>query len=192
MAKTLRTPKGRVSFPKVYRAEAFNDGDKPKFSLTLIFEPDADLSELKAAAAAAAKAKWPDGPPKDPKTPFIDGDTQKGEECHGKTLIRLSNETRPRIVSTDMAEGGVFKDIPEGSGRFYAGCYAHASCTCYAWEHKNKSGAVLNCGVSFGLLNIKKLDDGEPFSGHTVTEAEQDFAGFESPAGALPDGGDLF
>ena len=54
----------------------------------------------------------------------------------------------------------------------YAGCYARATLTAYAFDTAG------NRGVAFGLQNIQKIRDGEPFTGRE--KAEDEFEAIES------------
>lgn len=169
------TPKFRVSFPAVFRAQANKDfpDQEPKFSLTALFAPDADLSALKAAAHAAAEAKWGANPKKWPKFRYEtfrkheefakendDGKLvfQMGMEKGGH-LLRLSTKQKPGLIDKNN------NDIIDETD-FYAGCYARATVRAYAYETKG------NCGVSFGLQNIQKLADGEPLTGRAKAQDE--------------------
>lgn len=168
------SPIGRVSFPSVFRPNEF-DGKK-SFSVTLIFDKNADLSEMEKAIEEAIKKKWPDQRPKNLDLPIRDGDQKEQREYHGKKYVTFkSNESRPpQVVNADKST------ITESSGYFYAGCYARVSWNVYAWEKAGKRG------VSFGLGNIQKAKDGDPFDGRT--SAEDDFASL----GEVADGSGMF
>jgi hypothetical protein len=66
-------------------------------------------------------------------------------------------------------------------GEFYAGCYARATISPYAYD---KAG---NRGVAFGLRNIQKIADGEPFSGKS--KPENDFDSLDVDTTAAPAAG---
>ncbi len=155
------SPVGRVSFPDAYKPRKMegSDGD-PKYAVTLLFDDGADLAEMKAAAAAAAKEKFGDKV-KGLRSPFRAGDDKEYDGYAGKTYVRFSSPQAPAVVD------GRKQPITEASGRFYAGCFARVSWTCYAYD---KGG---NRGVAFGLGNIQKTGDGEPFSSRTT--ADDDF-----------------
>ena len=157
------TPEFRVSFPSVFKARSFNNGD-PKFSITMLFKKGTDLTELKKLAAAAAKEKWPtpESRPKKLRNPFRDGDTEKADMdgYAGHIFVSASSKMAPGVV--DRNRNPIDTDT-----EFYAGCYAHATVTAYAYNQKG------NAGVAFGLQNVQKLRDGEPFSGRS--KAEDDF-----------------
>jgi hypothetical protein len=173
--KKVLTPKFRVSFPYLFKPNAFQEGQEPKYSITMLFDKKADLSELKEAMNEAIADKWGSKPPKGLKKPFRKGSEKELEgydddiifmTCSSKMKVGLVNERRKPIISED---------------EFYAGCYAHATVVCYAYD--NKFGK----GVGFGLQNVQKLADGEPFSGRSkpeddfeVLEKEGESESFES------------
>lgn len=154
------TPKFRVSFPQVFKAEAFEDGD-PKYAITMLFDKDADLTEMKKAAEAAAKEKWADKIPKNLRSPFRDGDEKELDGYAGKIFVRASSKSKPGVVDQNV------KPIVDPS-EFYPGCYARATVVAFAYEAKG------NKGVSFALLNVQKLGDGEAFGNRS--NPEDDFA----------------
>lgn len=183
------TPVGRISFPSVFKPSAMEEGQALKYSVTLLFSDEVDarfpsqpgkptqaqkLQAMRDAVDAAIEAKWP-GKSKVPgfikpeNLPFHDG-LEKPELAGfgaGVTFVRLSSlEThKPHVV-------GPKKEVLSPAD-FYGGCYGHATYQCYAWEWKNKKG------VSFGLVNVQKLADGEPFAGGT-SDPDDDFEDVEA------------
>lgn len=162
MAKV--SPVGRVSYPSVFEPNEYKG--KRSFQLTLLFDKDTDLSEMKEEAKRVADEKWGAGKrPKNFDNPFRDGDEKEDSpEYAGKIAVRFKRAEKrgaPQVI--DAAK----RTITENSGEFYAGCYARVSFTAFAWE-EGKDG-----GVSFGLANIQKVRDGEPFDGRTT--ADEDF-----------------
>jgi hypothetical protein len=156
MEKIL-TPKFRVSFPNIFKPSSFGEGE-PKYSVTMLFEKGADLSKMKKLMNKTIKEKWGSNPPKKMKKPF-----RKGSE---KDLEGYDDDTIFVTCSSKMPVGLVDRDRQPilSESDFYAGCYAHATVTCYSWD--NNFGK----GVAFGLQNIQKLEDGEPFSGRSNPE----------------------
>ena len=171
------TPKFRVSFPDVFKATQINGQGEPKFRISMIFDPatlkdDADQQEkweaVKNAATRAAIDKWG----KEPavyKKPWKDGNDMKNRETgaiydghEDKIILRCATKERPGLLDANA------DPILEQS-EFYGGCYAHASINFFAWEHPTQGK-----GVSAGLLNVQKLEDGDTFSGKT--SATDDFA----------------
>lgn len=168
------TPVFRVSFPQVFEPKALADGQAKKYSLTMLFtlaEIAKSPSEAKAwqamkdALVVAAKEKWGAKIPTGMKSPFRDGMEKEQYQGYGKgvTFIAASTTTRPGLVDKQLQKIIAPED-------FYAGCYARASVNAYGWQYMGKSG------VSFGLQNIQKIDDGEPFGGRTRAEADFDSA----------------
>lgn len=168
------SPIGRVSFPDAYKARKMEGsaGD-PKFAVTLLFDDTAqkspEFAAMKAAAAAAAKNKWGDKIPKGIRSPFRDGNEKDYDGYAGNVFVRFSSSERPGVVD------GRKQEITEDSGRFYAGCFGRVSYTCYAYDNSG------NKGVAFGLVNIQKTGDGEPFSSRT--DADDDFGAIDDTSG---------
>lgn len=171
MQKKIMTPKFRVSFPNVFEARAVVAGQKPKYSLTMLFnmsEIDKDpvqkklWEEMVQAAKVTAAEKWPKALPANMQSPFRKGEEKEQYSGYGPGIIFVtaSTTTRPGLVDAQMVK--IIQ--PED---FYAGCYARATVNPYAWSYLGKNG------VSFGLQNIQKLADGDAFSGRA--DAESDF-----------------
>lgn len=162
------TPPFRVSFPSVFEARGF-EGSKPKFSVTAVFDPSAfgvaqkrAFKLMVALAEDAAQEKF-HKPHTDSslRSPFRDGAEKDHLEGFGAGLVfcTLSSLMRPGLIDRDM------QPIIE-EGVFYAGCYARATVTAYAYSNVSK-------GVGFGLHNLQKLGDGENLTGRI--SAEDDF-----------------
>lgn len=165
----LITPEFRVSFANVFRPQAPLPGSrpdaKPKYGLTMLFAPGADLSRLKAAAAAAAQEKFGKRL-QDPafaaklRSPFRDqGEKTFEGYVKGAIFINATSQQRPGLVDAQV------QPIIEES-QFYSGCYAIASVNAFAYEQLG------NVGVAFGVNNIQKVRDGEPLGGRTRPEAD--------------------
>lgn len=193
-AAQIVTPEFRVSFPSVFRSKKVNPNDpneKAKFSLTMLFrvkadpakphEKAVDLTPLKQLALTAATGKWGPDQTKWPtkkvdgvvksaiRMPFRNGADKDYEGYDGNVVFCYASSTmQPGLVD------GQKQPILQESD-FYAGCYARATITAFAYDNKG------NMGVSFGLRNIQKIRDGEPFSGRT--KPENDFDAIEAPAG---------
>lgn len=172
-------PKFRVSFPRVFKAEAFED-QAPKFTCTMLFKSTQDLTVLKKAAHAAKVDKWGADKSKWPKklrSPFRDGNEKEDLEGYkGMIYITASNKHRPEVVGRDLSP------ITEESDEFYAGCYARATLRAFAYDAKG------NKGVSFSLENIQKVGEGERFSGRV--KAEDSFDALDEEEDEDTDSGD--
>lgn len=178
--KTLLTPKFRASFPHLHKAQLNKLSNKEEYSIVALFKKGEDLTALKEAAKAAIVEKW--GPdtakwPKNLRTPFRDqaertnddGVLPAGYEA-GAIFLNLKSKNRPQVVKK---EGKTVIALTDPND-FYAGCWAIASVSVYAYDQAG------NRGVAFGLSNVLKVEDGEPLGGRTTPEA--DFAPIEGAA----------
>ena len=175
MSGTLLSPQGRVSFPQVYQPSAMNEGEKQKYSITLVFPHKTMegkqlelLKRMKAEANKVAKEAFGAGigeRDKDGtiiKSPFRPTEDKPKYYDPGQIFVRFANKYKPTVVD------GAKRPIPEDSDEFYSGCWAHVSYTCWAYTYMG------NKGVSFSLGNIQKTGDDEPFAGRRTT-ADDDF-----------------
>lgn len=171
MGKSAITPEFRVSYPAMFTAKKNELSGKDEFSCVALFSAKTDLSVLRKLAEEVINEKWPNAN-KRPKlrTPFRDqAEREKTNDDGSKYLpdgyerggifINLKSTTKPGLIGRDK------KPITEET-EFYAGCYARASITCFAYEKKG------NAGISFGLSNVQKLRDGNPISGRARAEDE--------------------
>lgn len=186
----LVTPKFRVSFPCVFEAKSAFDGQPKRYSLTMLFDKAAlakDPEQKKLfdamiqAVKDAAREKWGDKIPANLRNPFRNGKEKEQFQGYGEGVVFVvtTSQTRPGLVNNQL------QPIIEAE-EFYAGCYARATVNAYAYE---KMG---NAGVSFGLHNIQKLGDGEPFSGRTKPEQDFDAIDQEIAAAGKDNALDLF
>ena len=158
-----KTPEFRVSFAQVFEPKAIGNG-KPKYSVSMLFDSDTDLSVMQAEAKEALIKKFGSVPEKY-KKPFLDGNKFKFDGYEDKIVVRSTSLDKPGIlIKTDKG----LEDLVNRE-EFYSGCYAIATFRAFAWENDVKER-----GVSFGLQNLLKTRDGEPFSGKP--SAEDDFA----------------
>lgn len=143
------SPIGRVSFPALFEPDTFGD-QKPKYSVTLIFGEEADVSDLRKRIQDAVRGKWgPEAAKKllDPaKSPSF---WRPLRECGEKpsyvelgydesdTFAKFSTEYRPVCMAPDK------RLIQEDDGRIYAGCYGRVSYEIGCWESQGKKGVTL-------------------------------------------------
>lgn len=156
------TPKFRVCFPNIFSPNKEND----KYGVTMVFEKGADLNSLKTLAKEKAVEKWGEDIKKDKKLqlPIKDGnekDLQKYPVFEDTLFANAQTKFNVGLVDNNRQEILEEKE-------FYSGCYARASISAYAWEYKGKKG------VSFNLLNVQKLDDGESLGGRVDASNEFD------------------
>lgn len=163
----------RLSYAHLFQPTAVNDGDEPKYSVSLLIPKGdkATLRKIKAAIEAATEAglaKFGGRRPPNLRSPLRDGDTERPDdpEYAGHFFINASSKTRPGVVDRNL---NAILDSEE----VYSGCYGRASVNFYAY---NVSG---NRGIACGLNNVQKLRDGDYLGGRS--RAEDDFNdGFSS------------
>lgn len=155
MSTNIVTPTGRASYPNVFEPRAYGD-QEPEFGINVIFDDDADLSQLEAAIHAVASAKWGKKLPTNLQTPIRVGDDESKHEYFGKRFIsakRKAKRGKPGVVDERR------KLITAESGVFYPGCQCRISCRPFAWSYMGKNG------ISLGLGNVQRIGDGERFGG---------------------------
>lgn len=157
------TPPFRVSFPNVFKPKSNFEGQEPVYSVQMLFPKGTDLSKMEGAAHKAAVKKWGSDEndwPNFKHPTFKDGNEKNLEDYKNMTVVEARTKLKPGIVDRDKNE---ILDASE----FYAGCWARATLTCYAYTTKG------NSGVSFGLSNLQKIKDDKAFSGRK--NAKDDF-----------------
>ena len=175
---TVITPKFRASYPHLFKPQKNDLNGKTEFSIVAIFAKGTDLTPLKKAAEAvlvekfgADKSKWPSNL----RSPFRKC-SERWKNEGGKQIIPAGYEDGEAIFMTfkqDAEKGkpcvvdASVQEIIEPQ-HVYAGMYARASVRPYYYNQKG------NQGVSFGLNNVQKLEDGDPLGGGK-TRAQDDF-----------------
>jgi hypothetical protein len=159
--KSMWTPKGRVSFPSLFKPNdrfTKDSGQEPKYEVTMLFNKKADLSGLKNLVEAAIVEKWGKKRPKTLALPFRDGSEKSELEGYDDTIfIRCASLRQPAIRDENKQE-------VLNPNEIYPGCYGRVYLNAFGWEKFGKTG------VSFGLLAFQKLSDGEPLGGMSVKE----------------------
>ena len=183
MAKKLNTgavtPIFRVSWPFVFtpRKNELNTKEEIfEYSLMSLFGPEivlknglAKLIECHNNALInkfGDESKWP----KNLRSPFRAMD-EKAENgiyppgmSKGGVYMNLKSRQKPGVVDQNVQP---ILDETE----FYSGCYAIAKVSAYAYDFAG------NRGVSFSVINIQKVKDGDPLGGRT--RPEDDFKAIE-------------
>lgn len=166
----LMSPKFRVSFAHVFTPTAMTEGQTKKYSVVALVkekeikgEEKQKMEALKALAQETLKTAF--GPKavfgKGYRSPFKDGNDKDYDGYEDVTYFTLSSLQRPGLVDHNR------EDIINEED-FYSGCYARATVTCYSYDNTG------NKGVAFGLQNLQKLDDGDPFTSRS--SAQDDFS----------------
>jgi len=163
------TGKVRFSYAHVFEPKAIEEGQTPKYSVSLIIpkKDKATLAKINEAIAAALEEgktkKFGGKLPAVWKNPLRDGDAERpdDENYAGAFFINANSTNKPGLVDANT-------NAIINKEDFYSGCYGRASVNFYAF---NTSG---NKGVACGLNNLQKLEDGERLGGGAST-AEEDF-----------------
>ena len=171
MSTRVTTPEAIASFPNLFEASGF-PGTEPKYSITLLWEKEEDLSALKAACEAAAEKKWGDKRPANIQFPMKNGDEKldkegnvRSEYAGRKYLVAKSKQSDPpKVVDLSLQP---FLDATE----IYGGCKVRAAISFFAWSFGGQHG------ISAYLGNIQKTQDSEPFGGGG-NSVENDFGAF--------------
>jgi hypothetical protein len=177
------TPKGILSYPKLFTPELGPDpapGAKPMYSATIVFPSGTDLKEMKGIVIALAKEKWGEKAIELIRTgkirlPFRKDAEEKGY-APGSEFINARSSERPGVVSRHAGSDGKPAPITEESGEIYAGCIVRASVSAFTY---NRAG---NQGISFGLNNIQKLEDGPRLDNRKKAQDEFEADLSEQPA----------
>src|SRR4051812_14671860 len=127
MGRKIKTPVFRVSFPAVFEPKSFNNGE-PKYSVVMLFDSKSDLKAMEEILAEAAKEKWGAKIPGNLRSAFRNGEDKKELQGYGEGVrfCTASSKQRPGLV--DQAVSAI-TDREE----FYAGCYARATVTAFAY-----------------------------------------------------------
>lgn len=150
--KLWTSPIGRLSFPYVFTPRpAMEAGKEDQYECGVILPADTDLSDLKAAIAAVAKAKWSKMPP-NLRSPIRDGAEKPDVAGLGEGVVYMTARAlrRPSVVDANVIGISDAEEI-------YGGCYGRIHCSVYAYDRNG------NRGVTLGLLSIQKTADGEAF-----------------------------
>lgn len=200
------TPTFRVSYPNVFKARYNDLSKKEEYGLVALFAKGENLQVIEKEILRAAKDKWGEGtivkgaPHKNGefyfktakgavpiRLPFRDQGEQRfdknGEEKPipngyepGAKYVNLKTNQKPGLVDQKN------QDIIDESV-FYAGCYAKAAVSAFAYDQMG------NKGVSLGLQAIQKVRDGDPLANRV--KAQDAFSPIED-VDADADAGSLF
>jgi len=167
----VTTGKVRLSYAHLFEAHSMNDGQEPKYSVSVII-PKSDKETLQAIKDAVneakeqGKGKFGGKIPGNLKTPLRDGDEERpDDEAYANSyFLNASSKMKPGIVDRSA------HPILDAS-EVYSGCYGRLTLNFYPFS------ASGNKGIAAGLGNVQKLEDGEPLGG--FTRAEDDFDSLE-------------
>ena len=176
-AKKVTTPKGRCSWPKLLVPESMDEGQKKKYSITVIFDEAArqtpEYQALQDAVIECAKSAFGDKAVAmlasgSVRSPFRKDGEEKGYG-EGTHFITARSESKPGVVAPYAGEDGrpaLFTD-EQVAKELYPGCYVRAALSVFSYSGKTK-------GVSFALNAVQKLGEGDRLDGRKKAEDEFD------------------
>jgi len=191
-SEVIRLENVRLSYPKLFTPEAFEEGKPKKFQATFLLDPSdpkhaAKIKEIKRAAAKLMHEAY--GPDFDRKAMkgycFGNGDNKKKEDgsvregYEGMFYLSASNEKRTAVANRNGA--AVLEGQPETP---YGGCFVNGTITLWAQNHP-KGGKRINAN----LRGVQFVRDGEAFGAAPVS-AEDEFEALEDNS-PVDDAGDL-
>lgn len=160
------------SYANIFEPRAVNEGDEPKYSISLIFKKDLDpksqagrsLAELRKMIEFVAEQKWgPKWKTMGLKLPIRDGDVDRPEhkEYANAVFLNASSKRMPGLVNRKLQ---TITDKEEA----YSGCFFLAAVNVFTFEKK------VNKGVALGLNNLLLWEKGERLDNRK--SAEETFA----------------
>lgn len=167
------TPKGRLSYPHLFKPTAFQGEGEPKYSCTLLVAKDAAGNEaikaIKRLQEQALTDLYPGKRPTNLETWGVsDGDEADDTNAAGCWIIKASNKVRPGTV--DRTSTAIIDE-----SEVYGGCYGRMNLCAKAYGTANKGGVTLE------LVAFQKVEDGEPFGGSAkaIAAAVNEFGTFD-------------
>jgi hypothetical protein len=150
------SPKGRCSYPHLFKPSAFQGEGEPKYSVSLIVTKDAAgkafIAKIKELQAAAIKELYGAKMPQNFETWGVSEGGEEDPTTKGCWIVKGSNKNRPAVID---ARGTQILDELE----LYGGCYGRINVNAKAY------GAPAKGGVTLELNVFQKIEDGEPFGG---------------------------
>ena len=155
----------RLSFPKLFKPDTFNGEGTPKYGAAFLIDPSTpegadNIKRLKAAANAAAEAKWGKG-----KIPKLKADRQglkDGDESeydgYAGMQVATGADVRPPVL-LDRDKSPLNEATCMAENKLYAGCYVDVLLN--FWAQDNSYGKRLNAN----LRAVRFREHGDEFSG---------------------------
>jgi hypothetical protein len=179
MSKKIITQEVTLSFPHLDEPTVPANGKgEPKYSASLLYPAGADMSAEQAAVIEVATEKFGANALQMMKqgklvTPFRTDWESKGYP-EGTIFINVRSTSQPGLVyphkdpktgKPALIEQDKIKEV------LYAGAKVRASIVAFAYEYR-EGNAVMKKGISFGLNNLQKLEDGPRLDGRKAADDE--------------------
>ena len=167
----------RLSFPRLFEARAFQEGQTERYEASFLLDPSdkahkKQIEQIEAAAEAMIQEKWPKKRPSKIEFCFgyADEEGLEYDGYEGMFFIRTNKKApdgRPLVV--DRANNPLTAD----DGVVYAGCYVNG--TLSLWLQDNQYGKRINAN----LRGVQFVADGEAFSGVARVDPDDEFEAME-------------
>ena len=163
----------RLSFAKLFKAEAFKPGDAPKYSANFLIDPSTpqgkeNLAAVKAGMDAACEAKWGKG-----KVPRLKQDhralKQEGEmdyDGYDGMLVVVAKDTRPPVL-LDRDKSALNEQVCIAENKLYSGCYVDVLVNFWAYNHPDSKGCSAN------LRAVRFREHGDTFSSVAPVDTDE-------------------
>jgi len=162
-----------------------------KYSLNVICGADADLSELKNAIKAAAKAKFGDkaqalAKAGKLKLPIRKGDTYTDDTGTLYNGYHEDDQVVPisfynPMIFLDQFKNKIESDSKQAQTTFYPGCEVTAAVTAHGFDTAGSKGVRLQ------LYALMKTDEGEQLGGSAAGDPDEVFADVKAKKGSPVD-----
>ena len=158
------SPKGRCSYPHLFKPSAFQGEGEPKFSAALLIDKKASgtkefIGKIKAAQDAALKELYGTKLPTNLERwgvsdgdDIVDAQGNPDPVTKGNWVVKASSKNRPAIIDGQGTEILTETDV-------YGGCYGRINFCAKAYGTPAKGGVTLELNV------FQKIADGEAFGG---------------------------
>lgn len=204
----LTTPIGRASYVTLVKPRAAQQGQEPKFSMTLLMAPE-HCGDLWRAICMVANTRWPSEQRPNPQNPNelmnVNGEwmllnltreqgglhnpLRQGDQFYIKEPAKYEAYRGLYVLNAGVAavnKNGVSQQPvvldeegkPLDPGKVYSGCYARAQITVFAFPQQGQS--LPNRGIGVLLNAVQFAKSGEKMGSYDPMRAAQ--AAF----GALP------
>ena len=177
------SPIGRVAYPNLVKARARAEGKQPRYSITLVWGPEVDLTDLKAQLKQLVQEEYPNGVPANFRSPLRSGAERRKDDGTYPEGFKADDvyaefwryEDRGLIPTVDHNRNEILQaDV-------YAGSFGRVSFRPFVYAVEG------NKGLGFGLEAFQKTGDGDPI-GFAPVDAKNEF---EAVAGVASDADSL-
>jgi hypothetical protein len=155
-SERLVSPKGRCSYPHLFKPSAFQGEGEPKFSVALLLPKATSkdfIAKVKAAQEAALTELYGKKLPQNlERWGVTDGDDSEDPNMAGNWIIKGSSKNRPAVIDATGTE--ILDEMA-----IYGGCYGRVNVCAKAYGTAAKGGVTLELNV------FQKIADGEAFGG---------------------------